>query len=1242
MSSLKLLLLGSPRIVYEHAPIVVDRRKAMALLVYLAVTGESQSRDTLATLLWPEADQSRARAALRRDLSVLNKALGEGWLAVDRETVGLARRRDLWLDVDRFEDLLATCGTHGHRPDDVCPACLPPLAEAVALYRDDFLAGFTLRDSPGFDEWQFFQAETLRQQLASALERLARGLSAQGEYEPAIPHARRWLALDPLHEPAHRCLMQLYAWAGQHAAALRQYRECERILDEELGVPPEGATTKLFHAIRQKRIPAPSHPVTPPLHHPSPPARPEPGPMPPLPAFLETGELLVEVQPTVFVARERELAELGTFLDLVLAGQAQTASQPAASGPGRGSTRNVVFVTGEAGSGKTALLYEFARRAQVAHADLIVAIGNCSSHTGIGDPYLPFREALSLLAGGVEARAGRGILNPENASRLWAFVPVVAQTLIELGPDLIDSFVPRAALVPRAAAFAGDAAGWLERLEELQARRAVQTEIADLGQGRIFKQVTDVLATLARQQPLLLLLDDLQWADAASISLLFHLARRLSQSRILIVGAYRSEDVALGRYGKRHPLESVLNELKRYFGDIWVDVDRAAEVEGRRFVNDFLDTTPNRLGEGFREALFKHTEGHALFTVELLRDMQERGDLVEDEEGHLVEGPALEWGTLPARVEGVIEERIGRLEPELQDLLTSAAVEGETFTAQVLARVQGIEEHRIVKHLTDTLERRHHLVSEKGIESLNGQRVYRYRFRHALFQQYLRARLSPATREVLHASVGQALEELYAGRTDEIAMRLMRHFDESGDYQRLLKYAVQAGDRARRLGASLEAIDFYGLALQRAADLKTPPGVTELRRIHERLGDVYLEHLSRHEKALGHYASFLALAESVEDRARGARKVADVYLLRGDLTEAQEHYEEALASLSALPPMPEASRVHSRLSYLLISRNQLYEAATHAQTGLEIAQQIDDARGVADANRVAGIIASRLGDLEAGCEHHERSLQLYRELGDLARLAQACNNVGNTYRQWGQMDRALEYLYEGLEVARRIGDTRDEALLLTTTAELFLDQGQWEKAIAHLERALPLAEESGMAARIIAVHWHLGTAYLGAEQLEDAERHLESAETLSRDTQHLRFAARIYVDMACLKAAQGDFDEAWKHVQLAVDSAGPEPSDAFLGSTHRCYGYLHSRRSDWNDAVAHLEKGVKFFERANLPAEVGKTRLSLGAAYAGCGQEGDRERACGHLHAALSIFRQIGARGYLAQAESWLGKMECG
>ena len=135
---------------------------------------------------------------------------------------------------------------------------------------------------------------------------------------------------------------------------------------------------------------------------------------------------------------------------------------------------------------------------------------------------------------------------------------------------------------------------------------------------------------LAHIAQLVLVLDDLQWADLGSISLLFHLGRHLDASRILIICVYRREDVALGREGGRHPLEAVINELQRSFGIEPIDLDQTQKWD---FVESLIDREPNRLDLGFREMIFQQTRGQALFTVELLRGMQERGELIQDAAG---------------------------------------------------------------------------------------------------------------------------------------------------------------------------------------------------------------------------------------------------------------------------------------------------------------------------------------------------------------------------------------------------------------------------------------------------------------------------------------------------------------------------------------------------------------------------------------------------------------------------------
>ena len=334
MGELRLALLGSPQIYVNGEEKILRERKAIALLAWLAVEQTVQSRDTLATLFWPEHDQQRARANLRYLLWSLRKSVGEEWLTTEGDQLGLADGADVQVDVTEFQRYLAEWRGHSHPADVPCAACVEALEAAVELYRGDFLQGFTLDDSPQFDDWQFFQAETLRRALAAGLEGLVEQQIAGQSYAAAITHARRWLALDPLHEPATRALMALYAWSGQYEAAIRQFHRCALALQEEIGVEPDEETLQLYAEIRNRRFPLParqSGETTPPL----------------APESKATGNLPPLSAP--FVGRHSELAQI-----------AERLAEP--------STR-LLTIVGPGGMGKSTLAVQAGRAAAERFAD---------------------------------------------------------------------------------------------------------------------------------------------------------------------------------------------------------------------------------------------------------------------------------------------------------------------------------------------------------------------------------------------------------------------------------------------------------------------------------------------------------------------------------------------------------------------------------------------------------------------------------------------------------------------------------------------------------------------------------------------------------------------------------------------------------------------------------------------------------------------------------------------------------
>ena len=246
-AELSVQLFGPPRIECQGLAVHIPCRKAVALLAYLAATHEPHSRDALATLLWPDLGQAQACAMVRHALLALHQVLGKRWLVISTDLVALPAQPGLWVDSCEFQKQIVQVAAHTHPALDGCESCIAALTAAADLYRDTFLAGFSLPDTDVFEAWQRAQAQRLQQEAVAVLAALAclYARCGQQQYTVAIDYAHRLLALDPTHEPAHCTLMRLYAWSGDRTAALRQFQVCQQFLATELGLEPTAATTAL-------------------------------------------------------------------------------------------------------------------------------------------------------------------------------------------------------------------------------------------------------------------------------------------------------------------------------------------------------------------------------------------------------------------------------------------------------------------------------------------------------------------------------------------------------------------------------------------------------------------------------------------------------------------------------------------------------------------------------------------------------------------------------------------------------------------------------------------------------------------------------------------------------------------------------------------------------------------------------------------------------------------------------------
>ncbi|MFQ5616964.1 MAG: BTAD domain-containing putative transcriptional regulator, partial [Anaerolineales bacterium] len=568
-------------------------------------------------LLWGDLPETNARRNLRRALWDLRRRLAplshrhpervgknlSPFILSTKHTAAFNQESNYWLDVEAFERIAGKYASL--RAAEFLEEEVVGLSEAVDLYRGDLLDGFHISKAPSFEEWLLVERERLRTLALVALERLATHHTTRGEHQTALVCARRLLALDPWREGAHRQLMQLLTLTGQRGAALAQYETCRRILLEELGIVPTEETSTLYERIRagkwgsmgtmetgrQSGIVSPQHPRTPP---------------PPLP-FVGRGEAYASLISGWERARQ-----------------------------GRGK---LTLIEGEAGIGKTRLVEEAARYAEVQGAVLLR--GRCYEFGG-GVPYQSIADALRST---FNLQPPTPNLQPD----VWL------AELSRLLPDLRKTW-PN---LPDPVQVTGEAA-----------------------RQRLFEAVARFLLALVETSPnhaasLLLFLDDLHWADQSTLDLLHYLTRRLTAAPIWIVGTYRPEEVDLS-----HPLTRLWQGLER---DALVDrliLEPLSAGAVKKLTRALVGHEQSHAGLG--AFLHRESEGNPFILVETMTSLQESGALRQKAGGNLQWDKPPEPGMLPASVQGMILQRVGRLSEQGGRLLKLAAVIGRQFPLQLL------------------------------------------------------------------------------------------------------------------------------------------------------------------------------------------------------------------------------------------------------------------------------------------------------------------------------------------------------------------------------------------------------------------------------------------------------------------------------------------------------------------------------------------------------------------------------
>ena len=407
------------------------------------------------------------------------------------------------------------------------------------------------------------------------------------------------------------------------------------------------------------------------------------------------------------------------------------------------------------------------------------------------------------------------------------------------------------------------------------------------------REMGDALGIFATTSPVVLLLEDLHWADPSSVDLLRHLAQRISNQRLLIAGTFRPEDIERSN----HPLKSCKAEMQAHKLCEEIALDSLSPGH----IQEYLNATfvPHTFPPEFAVHIHDKTEGHPLFATNLLQYLHERGDIAKTNEHWLLSRPLSEMELeLPESVRSMISKKVDSLAEEERRALQYASVEGQEFLSTVVAGLLGIDEVDL-EELLARIEKTHRLIVTRGEEELPDRSLAtRYRFAHALYQNFLYGDLVTKRRTMLHRQAGEQLARHYGKRAPQIATQLALHFERGRDFARAVEFLIHAGNNATLLYANAEAADHYTRALSLAEKLPDEAQAETMMTLYGKRGAVNMA-LSRFAQSADDYISMLKHQEvfdSPEKNAAGLNALATTLFFSHRLEEMEARADEALAA----------------------------------------------------------------------------------------------------------------------------------------------------------------------------------------------------------------------------------------------------------------------------------------------------------------------------------------------------------
>ena len=793
---------------------------------------------------------------------------------------------------------------------------------------------------------------------------------------------------------------------------------------------------------------------------------------------------------TEFVDREGEMAVLESMFEQAKMG-----------------TGSILMLYGEIGVGKTRLMMEFGKRVEEQGGAFLY--GKCNSY-GEEVPYAPITDAL------------------ENYSRS-------IETEIGIGMGLMG--------------FAEDEEAAPTGLMGLGSREERAGNVAGLmiEKENMFRDVLEQLKEVSEKKPLVLFIDDIQWAGKGTLQMLSFLGASISDSRIMICTSHRSDEIP-NRDEEKSPLLETIELLSKEKMYRSMELKPLEKEYMARMVGNILHKED--IPEKLCDSLYEETGGNPLFVEEIL------SSLIED---RILEEGLQNWDdsidilsfSIPSTILDVLERRIANLSTAARRALRYAAVAGNEIELDLLFELCDMTEEDIL----DAIEE----LTNQGIleEITKSDRIFLI-FRRKQASAFISRRLSRSRNLIINRKLGYGIEKLYADSIDEHIYSLARHFLEGHVYDKAYTYLTKCAEDSMKRLAPEKALNYYLSALSVLSEhMDAERHKEDIMKISWSAGELLMGE-SRWEEAMEHFQRGLYLANILKNRdyiSMFQRGVADAMRNLGEYEEAEKLYNSSL----------------------------------------EIAIELDDHKGIAEANHGLGYIHWRKGEFRDAISHYNEAISSAMKIDDAQLMAGLFIELGNTYNQRGDLDRALDYYSRSIESLKEFGNYQEIARALNNIGDIYLRRGEWKNAIESLEKCRENAEKARNRNYIAWSLFNGAEAYAKMGELEKAEKYAREGLDICREMNDRIGEHGALKALGITLTKKGEMEKALEAFREALKIADEMNIPYEKGTSLMEMAETYKMMGDAKREKEALEEALRIFKEVGAEQDMAKVEELLKA-----------------------------------------------